>query len=667
MQQVVFNGRAAYLLDDEPDWQKMELVAEVPMALEQGLSGLEDRRQRGDSLRLSLTFTALLEGAAIAAFRNGLQGLNTQLVLCPLWPAWFWPEDPPLISAPWYVEIGDGAAPSIQPASALPLGRPACPLMVGRLLKVPEPEMFGEDTQLLEIEFTENDSSILTPAAFNPPNTLAAANGVRPLFPFDADWGTGPKTGAAEVDLERRQIGEVRVTQDAYYTQLSRRTVKQTLTLQDSDPWNLLSFFQSQGAMRGNFWLPVAIGEANLTADVLAVDAALQVDNPGALGTNVFVCLNDLVNRVPLQVTGVAGSQWNLAGAVGTAFKGANTRVESLMLARFDDTKVTIKWQDQLLAEAEVPFKEVPWETAGTSLETIGLTMGPLPTNAYLYVFTINYPGAPQTWRFTGFERNLTDGDDNVYVSIGIENDDITETATMERQSVTIKCRNFAGNPLALMVPFALEWPLTVEIFEADVTVDAAGNLRCLFVGEVTQATPDGPFIDATAASLSSLFDRQIPRRLYQPGCNWVLFEPKCGMVRAGWQWVGTVAGFNPATMELSLTGVASTAIPVNGAVLAAHFFAGGYLYAGAGNAVQYRMISDSTAVAAGALSLVLATPFTSVPANGTLVYFYPGCDGASTTCAGRFNNYANFGGTPFIPAANPTMAQTMPVTGTKK
>lgn len=653
---VIFNGGTAYLLDDLPDWESgFALDAQIPAVIEQGLNGLETRGQRGDTLRLSVKFSCTLEGAAVPALRNALQGLNVQPVLCPLWPAMFQPGDTPPVTAPYYVAIGDDEAPSIHAAADLPLTRQACPLMVGKLAQVPDPNLLAPDVATLQYSFIESDgANIMTPAAFVPTDALAAANGTRPIFPWRPDWATVPVSASAKVDIERQQIGQGRELQEAYYTQDARRDGMQNFTLEGVDIWNLLSFFIGSGSEIQNFWLPMGITEANLTADVAAVDTALNVDNAPALAVGAFVVLDDLTNRVPLKISAVGDSSWTVP-AVGTAFTAADTRIESLMLARFDTVKLSLRFDAADVATCQIKFKEVPYEVQGGSAETIGETMGPMVTRAFLYVFTVKYPGATQVWRFTDFERQLTDADENNYIAEPFENDDITETATIERQSVNIKSRNFAGNPLGLMVPFDLEWPLLIQIYEADVAGNAVSNLRCYFNGEITKCDTDGPFLSATAQSLSSLFDRQIPRRLIQPGCNWILFEGKCGLLQADWQWTGEVSDYDPDLLTLTLTSVTST----NAAALVAHFFAGGFLSVGVGNAAQYRMIVDSTAVAGDSLQLVLANPFTTAPGAGVTVTFHPGCDGMVSTCRNKFNNFVNFGGFPFTPAANPSMFQT--------
>jgi len=395
-------------------------------------------------------------------------------VLCPFWPGGFVPGNAPLATTAFYALFNpDYSFNSICTAGGINAQSAALfayPLLVGILSEQPDPPLTTSRVATVEFSFAENDSNyFLTPPAFVPPAGIAAASGVRPLFPFAANWVTSPKSGTAEFDIDRMRIGEIRALSQIYYTQRNRRRVQQDLTLKGGDPLNLLSFFAQMGGETQSFWLPANLKEANLTAPVAATDAVLNVDNPSALGANTFVCLNDGNNRVPLVVTAVAGNQWNLSGPVGTAFGQGTTNVESLILARFDAIKLTLNFIHSQFAGASLKLKELPWETAAVAGETIGQTMGPLPTTAMLYIFTLTTPGANTIYRFTNFERNLQDAQGNVYVSAPIENDDITDSPNLERQTVSIKTRNFAGNPLALLIPFQLEFPLEVQIFEADI------------------------------------------------------------------------------------------------------------------------------------------------------------------------------------------------------
>ena len=88
---VTFNASAAYLLDDQPNWDSnISVEASLPAMYERGLTGKETRRPTGDTLRLTVKYTALLTSlVAITNLRNSLQALGALPVLCPFWPAGF--------------------------------------------------------------------------------------------------------------------------------------------------------------------------------------------------------------------------------------------------------------------------------------------------------------------------------------------------------------------------------------------------------------------------------------------------------------------------------------------------------------------------------------------------------------------------------------------------
>ena len=209
MIETAFNGNPAYLIDDQPEWSGgVEVTASMPAMYERSLTGKETRRQTGDTLRLALKFTATISGyEPLTNLRNSLQALNVQPVLCPFWPGWFPAGSLPMVTAPWYVLMDETAAPSIQPASALGAGfaRDAFPLMTGRLSTLPDPKLLRDNLASVEYEFAENDASTLTFPEFDAPAGIAAASGVRPLFPFAANWNTEPVSAGAE--MSRRLMG----------------------------------------------------------------------------------------------------------------------------------------------------------------------------------------------------------------------------------------------------------------------------------------------------------------------------------------------------------------------------------------------------------------------------------------------------------------------------
>ena len=678
---VTFNGNAAFLIDDQPNWDAPVVVdATVPNMYERGLSGRESRRQTGDTLRLELKWTSIITtSVGVTNFRNSLQALNAQQVLCPFWPGQFSAGTMPAVTAAYYVLLDDtGAAPSVQPASALGAGftRTAYPLCVGVLADISDPTMLHDQALSVDYHFADRDVYPLTfPVPNLPAGIPSAAATNPPLFPFDADWSTDPASGDSEADIEDRQIGELRQMSRAYYTQRNRRKFSQYFKLQNQDGVNLLGFFCSIGGETNNFWIGASLSEANLTANVASGATALSVDNGADLGNNTFILLNNNIARVPLVVSSVVGNTWNLSAAPGTAFTASNTRIESLVLGRFDTLKLTVNFYSLYLADCKVSFKELPWETNAVAGETYGTTMGPLPTTAILFVFTMTTPSGTTTWRFTNFERNLTDSGSNTYTSAPMEFDNITETAVLDRQNLTLKSRNFTNNPLSLLVPFQLEWPLMITIIEADITdsTSVAGNFRTYFWGEVGKVSVEPPFIDATCMSLNHIFDRQIPRRLYIWTDNWVIFETANGLSPANWEWTGTVVSYNPATSVLVVGSLATTnaygatlgSVPAS--VGATNFFAAGYCVITTSGALQARMIGSSAAPSGGTVTLNLSTPLFNNPNVGDAVQIYAGYDMQASTAINKFNNYANFGGFPFIPIGNPTVFRIQQPTGSGK
>lgn len=670
---VIFNTANAWLMDDVPDWGRAGVIvdATIPTSYERSLTGKETRRGTGDTLRLDLKWTAFLSTAVqLTNLRNALQqyGQNTasstgmQNVLCPFWPGRFAPGSTPPATTAFYVlfNADNRTYNSIVAAAVIGAQSPALiayPLLVGILSDIPDVPLLTSDDTAVQFHFADNDNTYLfTPPAYVAPAGIDDGSGnVRPMFPFAANWVTSPHSGDSEYDIARTQIGETRALSQVYYTQRNRRRLQQSLTLNGSDPLNLLSFFVQTVGQVENFWLPSNLKEAWLTANVGAADTALHVDNGAALGTNTFICLNNGATRLPLVVSGVVGNQWNLSGAVGQAFSQLNTNIESLVLARFDATKITLSFVTATYARVTLKFKELPWETSAVAGEVLDTTMGALPTTAMLYTFTLTTPGANTVWRFTNFERNLTDGGANVYTSAPIENEDITDSPNLERQSVNVKTRNFSGNPLALLIPFQIEFPMEISIAEGNVTGNNVAIINTYFAGEVGNVSMDGPELTAACMSLSWIFDRTAARRIYQNNDNFNLFEPANGLTASDWQWNALVVSYSAATATLVIGTISANNAGLNGATsLVANYFSAGYLQVTTGGTTYYRMVSQSTAKASGQITVQLASPLTVAPNVGDTVAIFAGYDGQYETAISKFSNGANFGGFPFIPVGNP-------------
>ena len=670
---ITFLAVTAYLIDDSPVDGRLDFGAELPVHVESGKTARESRWQMGDTLRLSVKYRALLNGvAAVTNCRNSLQALTTQRVLMPLWVAGFEAGDSPTVEADYYALIDDsGTAPAIAAHADLPFARTAYPLLVGVLKDRPDPDQLTGECVFVAIDFEDKDEYPITLPAYVPPNGLSdGAGNVRPLFPWRPNWVSPLKGQAVEQDVDEQEVGHGRLMARFHYTQPARRECEQYFgPFEGGEIWDLLSLFQDLGACRETIWLPGGMTDAALTANVGSADTAITVADSATVGTNRFLLIDDLVNRTPVKVTAVPdGTHLTLSGAVGTDYTKEAARLESLMLARFKSNRLTVKFQNGV-ADATIRFRELPWETAAASAgETFGTTQGSLTKRAYYYHFFIDYPGATQEWHFTDWERDLDFGGETLLHGF-FQHDTIKETDTMEQQQVSLESVYSSGNPLALLLPFSLEWPLQLDIYEIEVDGSDAINERRMFGGEIDRAEFDGPYIKASGSTLGSIFDRNITVERVQTGCNTHVFSARCGLDRDDWKWQGTVVSYNASTGELALKLVAR----VSGATvtLPIHRFAGGEVWFGAGTGIQSRYIADNAAaVVTGGpngttLTIVVGSAFTDAPAVGATVYMNPGCAGRyQEDCIDFFNNGETFVGCPWIPMGTPVARKNQQLQG---
>jgi uncharacterized phage protein (TIGR02218 family) len=135
------------------------------------------------------------------------------------------------------------------------------------------------------------------------------------------------------------------------------------------------------------------------------------------------------------------------------------------------------------------------------------------------------------------------------------------------------------------------------------------------------------------------LLDLQMPRNVYAPACQHVLYDSGCALVKNAFGHAGTVAA-----------GSTGTKINWSGAV-AEKFHQGTILFSSGINAG----ISATIKSAVAGVSLSLAYPLLNAPGTGDAFTAYWGCDHTQNTCKNKFNNLANFRGFPYIPP--PTFA----------
>jgi uncharacterized phage protein (TIGR02218 family) len=135
------------------------------------------------------------------------------------------------------------------------------------------------------------------------------------------------------------------------------------------------------------------------------------------------------------------------------------------------------------------------------------------------------------------------------------------------------------------------------------------------------------------------LLDLQMPRNIYSPACQHVLYDTGCTLIKSAFGTAGTV-------------GAGSTFSLINWSGASTNFIQGTILFSsGVNNGVSANVKS-----AIAGVSLILSYPLLQTPKSGDFFTAYFGCDHTQSTCKNRFNNLQNFRGFPYVPAPTFTL-----------
>jgi uncharacterized phage protein (TIGR02218 family) len=134
------------------------------------------------------------------------------------------------------------------------------------------------------------------------------------------------------------------------------------------------------------------------------------------------------------------------------------------------------------------------------------------------------------------------------------------------------------------------------------------------------------------------LLDLQMPRNVYSPSCQHVLYDSGCTLVKSAFGTAGIV-------------GAGSTVSVINWSGASTNFNQGTMTFSSGINAG----VSANVKSAVAGISLTLSYPLQNAPATGDAFTVYWGCDHTQATCTTKFNNLTNFRGFPYIPS--PTYA----------
>jgi len=703
MKQLTVRNESVFLLHFTPNWAApVKAVFRILSDSERGLTGREERVPLSSALRTELSFNLLLHRENASEFRAALRELGNTPVLCPFWPAaagfhdektFYVSGNEPLVAADgsFYVSAEtaetktsrlssglmlcyepDGSELEVYDAALAPTFEPSAqavkvPLLWGRFKKQPRPSPITDEISKIKISFVENSpvELALTAAALEFTAGPEAAGQTRPIFPMRPNWAAGLRFGESIVDIETDKIGYGRETADAYYPQTGSRTASQQFLCPNwADIHTLIRFFSDSVGTVQNFWLPAFVGDCRLTAPAASGSATLQIDNADGLGAASHLALISPNTVEPHGVDAIGADSVDLTEPTAAEFGTHQTLVSPLLLTRFVKPYLKVTFMTDEIARATVNFVEVPEEYE----ELEGDDAGPQAETAWLYRFSLS---GYDDWLFTSHERPIAHGAD-VYAPRHFDHGNTRESINLEKNKLTLTSRYFwhdssvgLRNPLGYFLPFRLESPLYISIMEChpDENGDIA-SAATIFSGQVEDAAFNGPMIKAKCRNIGAIFTRQIPTMLIQPTCNYSPYGSACGLVSNDWKMSATVVSYDGAhELIIGQPTFSDPEAPRPPTSVFDHFFAGGKLEAGNGNTFARRGILDSVTHGDN-IKLTIRHPLEAAPAG---IFIWAGCDGRRETCGlfhaddnpdGKFDNLPRFGGFPFIPSGNPTLAK---------
>lgn len=661
---TTYSGSTVILANDAPDWSgAVSASFEIATQWEESLTRREARRPVGATLRTTLRYRITYSDTAAQTVAVFIRSLQRADAIVPFWPlAVAWADRATIPASGLFVAWTEGWASWAFASSPTGFGSTydyVAPALFG-YINDPALDWPAPNVATLDFEFYETGlaSNAITPNAvtFTAGPSLAGYATAPRLVPFNLMVGDSQPEQFALNWIEDR-LGFNRSPLFTLYPQTARMESSFVAYAgSQADAWNMLAFFQQHGA-GATFWTPSWRQAVTLAADLAAGSTSLSVVSSAGVSSGGYLGFIDGVNVTgAARVSGIAGNTITLATAPG-AYTAASNIAAPLVLARLDKPKLEISWTNQGLAQACVSIVEVASEYSPASDETLGTTLGLLGTRAWLYDITQTIGGVTTTTRRTSYERNVTVGG-NTYTATKMDHGPIRQGLFIDRDELEIRSEIIAGDPLVKMATGQSEAPISITVSTCNVSGGTGSGVVTLFTGDITSVSVKGSKLSAKATTAGSVFDRLFPRFRLQPGCNHAVFSTGCGLLTANWKFTATLTGPStpgyPYTFNLSSLARAVGLMPT----ITFGWFAGGWIEFGSGSSMVRRAIVGSSTVSSGALTVELARNPSPFPSVGASVALYPGCDGAFSTCSGKFGNQLNFGGHPFMPPSNPSLVK---------
>jgi uncharacterized phage protein (TIGR02218 family) len=268
---------------------------------------------------------------------------------------------------------------------------------------------------------------------------------------------------------------------------------------------------------------------------------------------------------------------------------------------------------------------------------------------ADLYTFSILTPSWDATngltfsyvdYHYTSTDQSLTyNGKTYSATGVLIERDRIRLMIGVEVDTLNLKVfadssMLIAGYPFLQSCQMGMLDGALVRLDKAFVGNTGIAGTVNMFSGRVSTVKPSRSVADIEIKSDLELLNIQMPRNLYQSGCQHTLYDSACGLKQNSFSHAGAIV--SATRSQITPSGLTQ---PSGYYDLGSLIFTSGALQ----NTMRTIKSWDGSAI-----NLIYPLPFT--PAVGDVFQIYPGCDKQISTCQNKFSNFQNFRGFPFIP-----------------
>ena len=162
--------------------------------------------------------------------------------------------------------------------------------------------------------------------------------------------------------------------------------------------------------------------------------------------------------------------------------------------------------------------------------------------------------------------------------------------------------------------------------------------LEKVFVGTLDVEEITGSYVKTCVSSPMALLSCNFPANCYQASCHHTLYGAGCDVNKANYSETQKTIGANSTKQKIYCTLTKPVGYYTNGTIV--------FLDGENGGSKRGVKVHENG-------ELTLSMPLLFTPQANEHFSVYAGCNKSIDMCKSKFNNLANFGGTPFVPSAD--------------